>query len=860
MAGDASTGFKLPLGDIRPGQSPNTRATFECSDGAFRSAFQLTSDFLNGILDSVEAKLPGNALRSLDARVIVAEPLQFQVEGRRSDWLNNYRSNIRRILSRFKEIEFLPEPFAVYQYYRYGLRLPKLADRSKHLALILDMGGGTFDACVIESTMQGDISLSGSHSKPLSAGSAPYAGFYLDRRIALRLLKRQVPDSRKGDIDRYYDQYERTIKGTLDRSILKEEAQSFFDNIDKLRPICEDKKIKLSNAISDWSLRAERYNRVEIDVPLDPFSRTSAWIGDELISHQMYVEFEALWNSKLKGVIQGVLKRAKESLKGRKIDVSLISGGSANIGWLKNLIMRDFASELDEAEPVDIGGSFQDVVANGLAIECVRRNSALVGPASEFVAVTYNPIRLLLAPDDDELVANRFGSIGEKIDMEGASAGDLIPSAHSLRHFFDQPLRWRTKLASPPRRYLHYLFCRPFDSQDKDVLDHAYNVQERRLRTTVSKFDSQTIVELTVRRDGTAEPKFVYKQENTRGNVAENSEVGTPFYIDMTTDANDLRRQTQFVGLDFGTSNSSICCLSNSQIELVQERSSSGVWNGISSVLPSAPYPAAAAIRRYLAQHEKHRIFDSALEAYEACLALLAYSLAADTLYGRPQWRGLGTYQHRALGPLKALLYRSALDVASGGVCVRDPRRVGGPLVDEAAQHFTDGKHNKASRESPKWVEYVEEIVQAMVQAFQGRYFGYCISCNKVPMEDRFTGTFVVAHDQRPFVDKYEYTSTKAIDPSVALMFDAAEGVARSLTPLLTWQVDGSGDPVCYILDRIGDCLYKACDAAKTMEADEIHPGLAKAIEELMSNGKFVVGDVRLDVRGLSLASQSNMD
>ena len=385
----ASAGFKLALGDIQPGQSPETRDTFPCSDGRSRSAFELTQDFLNHIIASVKLKLPQpDSTGSVAARVIVAEPLNFQVKDRGPSWLSNYRRNITRILNQFQGIEFLPEPFAVYQYYKYGLRLPKLADRTKRFALILDMGGGTFDVCLIESTNEGDISRSGSHSKPLSANSAPFAGFHLDRQISRYLLKRATTDAKKRDVERYYKQYERTLHGKLDRQSLKQEAQAFMANMDALRPVCEQKKIELANAITNWRLDTESQDQVEIDVPVDPLA-ASASAPCQLYSQEMFTVFEEVWNTKLKSVVRGVIRGAQDRLSGNKIDVSLISGGSANIGWLKTLLMRDFSEELAGAEPVNIEGSYQDVVANGLAIECARRHfSVSSSDTPEFVAVT----------------------------------------------------------------------------------------------------------------------------------------------------------------------------------------------------------------------------------------------------------------------------------------------------------------------------------------------------------------------------------------------------------------------------------------------------------------------------------------
>ena len=858
VGGKATVGFKLALGDIRPGQSPETRDTFDCSDGARRSAYELAQDFLNQLLTSVEDKLPlSESSGSVGVRFVVAEPLKFQLKDRRPDWLNNYRQNVARILGRFKTIEFLPEPFAVYQYYKYGLRLPKLAERTKRFALILDMGGGTFDVCIIESTAEGDVSRTGSHSKPLAAKSAPFAGFHLDRQIALYLLKRNVPDARKKDVERYYEQYERTLRGDLDRRDLRAETQAFMTNMDSLRPICEQKKIELTTAITDWRLGVEQYDRVEVDVPVNPL-RKSTWAPSELYGHQMFAIFEKTWNTRLKSIVKGVLVAARDRLAGNTIDVSLISGGSANIGWLAALLKRDFTEELAEAEPVNIGESYQNVVANGLAIECARRHFSDAGDAPEFVAVTYNPIRLLLGADGGDLAKLRFRSSDDKVDMQRAQAGDLLPSAHAFRHFFGYPLRWKVKLPSPPRRQLDYLFCRPSDSdgQHEEALDLAYNLEERTLHTSVRKFDAQMTVEVTVHEDGTVKPKFIYKLANERGGVAENSEQARPFYIDMTTNATEVPAAS-YVGLDFGTSNSSICLLPRDAVELVHERSMSDRWRSLSEALGEIPFPAAVAVRKFLAEHDTSSIFNVAIEAYEACLAMLAYSMAADVLYEKPSWRGLRNLQHRSLGPLKALLGAS-LDQRAERGCVADPTCVSSmKFLNDAIRDFTDGKHHQASQVSPKWVDYVGEIARVAARALSGNCFGYCATSNKVPYEERFEGTFKVAHDQPPFVRHHRYSSPKAIDPTVALVVDPVRGKARSLTPLLVWhQERGVDESVCYVLDVVERCQYKPCHLAGKVAASDISDGLPKALKGLLEEGRFVIGEIDFKVLGLEAAGE----
>ena len=59
----------------------------------------------------------------------------------------------------------------------------------------------------------------------------------------------------------------------------------------------------------------------------------------------MEVFLKDIWNPHLKPNIRRALSRAKEELKHERISVVLMSGGSANIGWLRELLLRDFYDE-----------------------------------------------------------------------------------------------------------------------------------------------------------------------------------------------------------------------------------------------------------------------------------------------------------------------------------------------------------------------------------------------------------------------------------------------------------------------------------------------------------------------------------
>jgi molecular chaperone DnaK (HSP70) len=154
--------FKVDLGR-HDSTAPKQIQKFPTACGQAKSAYVMTSDFITRVLRQVSQWLTIHQVEEA-AHILIAEPLAMQ-ENSDAKWLENYRRNLREILAgrtseefpniRIQEVSFLPEPFAVFQYYRYGINHPLMSQDAKHHALIMDFGGGTFDVCVIQTTKEG---------------------------------------------------------------------------------------------------------------------------------------------------------------------------------------------------------------------------------------------------------------------------------------------------------------------------------------------------------------------------------------------------------------------------------------------------------------------------------------------------------------------------------------------------------------------------------------------------------------------------------------------------------------------------------------------------------------------------------
>lgn len=846
--------FKVALGDVVPGGSAANRHEFDIQSGQSKNAYGLTKDYFDRVLKSVEERFPRSESTNFKhpAKIIVAEPLSFQVEGYSTKWISNYRENIRRILDRYEEVEFLPEPFAVFQYYRYGCRIPILQDSAKHVAFIVDFGGGTFDACVIESTNKGDISLSGKNSKPLAADSAPFGGFFVNREVASYLIKRNLDNGKKKEADRYISQYKRILSGELKLDDLGEKNRHFIYNYKKLEVAVEKYKIELSSIISRWHLDSDAYEKIVVEIPSDPFSN-SAWVNAEFYAHQLRKVFvHEVWHKHLKKTVSNVINRSREALGDRNISVTLISGGSSNLRWLQELLVEEFADELESAEPVPISHSFQEVVANGLAIECARR---FYDSDSEFVAVTYNPIKLYLDPDGTGLEKDKkFKSVGEKIDMTSAKPADLVPSAQSLKYFFDSKLQWKIKLNKSPKKYLDYFFSRP----DSDDEFDSYNVEETRVNTRDSKhFDAAITVQIIIKEDGTVKPKFIYKLGNPDFGTEENAVCGRAFHIDMTTDAHEIKSGNHFLGLDFGTSNSSLCVLDSEKIQITSKRQSSQTWKGLSTAISNLPFPVAITVRKFLGTTHERDIAAAAREAFESCLAFMAYTSAAEASLVAPINKFMRNFQHRSMGPLKALLEVSQKQLGENALFSQGFRELYRPgnkeKFDKAIKDFNDQKHDKLEGGNTDWQGYVELVVKVISDSLDNRFFGYSTECSAEPFSPGdYKGLFIVAHDNAPFITSFSYASKQNISESYALLYDRDSQQALSLSPFIFWfdRPHTSVPHGCFWLDKRDGALtvVKPCDEKNSIAASEIHASLDKVFGQLYDDGATLGGKISVEI------------
>jgi hypothetical protein len=821
--------FKLEIGRSDPDNLVKRNPIAENTPR--RTPIGIAKDFLDESIKKISNWLALNGL-VLPNRILIAEPLSLGgTELADESWLAFYRKAIRKALhGKFQEIDFLPEPFAVFQYYRYGLRHPLVSEQRKHVALVLDFGGGTFDVSVVETTKAGDIREGGVNSRPLGARSIQVGGFYINRLIAEELLFSALDKViEKATIRKaltFFYESRNADEDFIDK--LSDSQRAFFRQMKDLLHTVESAKISICNSIANWSLTANLagVTPYSVNIPTDPFKAKSQRAFVKLDADKLReIYINKVWTTRLRDSVITTLDRAEKELNGQSITVVLLSGGSSNIKWLRPLIDRDLKRRLMNAQIIELSENFQEIVAKGLATECARRY--YTGGQGDFRAVTYNRLCLLLCSDDGELESKQFYPLSPQLNqnIKDVDSNVLLPSASSLRGLIGQRLEWKVKLARLPKRTLNYYFMRSsFDPAD---LDARHNIVEARVFTpSGTQFQQNIIVELIVREDGTAEPRFIYGKNNMReGTVA----VGKPFYIDMTFATEEVAGET-YLGFDFGTSTSACSYVSSGDITWIEERSRTADWLELSELVLDLPYPAAAPLAKYMSEMDPHRRSERGREAVEAMLTFMAFvalaELSSDQKPTSSLFKGM---QHRSAGPLWGLLKQAVQMAKSQHRLLQYCSalvKANSVQIDQWVSDLANPKHGKTA--TVDFVTFLTLIGNNINKILELWKFGIFEGVTpKRFSHGQFKGIFrILKGSSQTFINVLEYQGSSVFATEDVYLINAKDGTALSISPLYVWGLEQAisnrteNDLFEYDSAKQGKYIFKSVQSGSVVEVD----------------------------------------
>ncbi len=817
---DINQDFKVDLGR-HDSTAPKQNQKFPTACGEFKSAYVMTSDFITRVLRQVSGWLAVQQVEEA-AHVLIAEPLAMHEE-EDSRWLENYRRNLREILAgrtsedfpniRFREVSFLPEPFAVFQYYRYGINHPLMAQTVKHQALILDFGGGTFDVCVIETTKEGDISRSGRNSKPFGASSVPVGGFFVNRALAEYLYRKHIIGPTKRDqFHKGMKLYEKWRRNEEDLATMRDDYRTFVLNFHRTSFELEASKISLCKQIHIWQLDAPLSGQTKVRLPSDPFVENSPSKSGPFSATEMREIFLAeVWDKKLKPTVDLCLKRAIEDLAGQPISIVLLSGGSANIGWMQAVLFRDFSTQLAAAQALPLP-DFQEVVAKGLAVECARR---FYTDSGDFGSVVYNRLCLMLdlnhTDNSSDCRPRPFKPITPNLPNP-EQPGVLLQSSSAIRAFIDQPMRWKIgQLGAQPKR-LDYFFLR--SSLNPDDLENRFNFEETIVYAPDRcKFDQNMKLELLVKEDGTAVPKFIYHTGQTDQDTIFTE--GRPFALDVTYGASSPGAKA-YIGFDFGTSNSSVAFVESRSVREYQRRLGDASWKELNDIVYELPYPVADPLLAYLSEPaDTERLFAAARRATEGMLAMLFYAAIVDYRWWRQREnyrdrsKVFGQLTQRSAGPLWGMLRQLFVEQnfrkkASFTAPI-------GELFQGNTYHLLDAfvtvlaqqKHEKS--EATDQHRPIHTLANFCNRVFGQAKFGYFENLRAEKFTKQVTGHYRIATGQPPFIKAYEVKLASLVPEVMPYLLLRDSNVALPLSPMVLWWQDPKmqmyDHGFCYVFD-----------------------------------------------------------
>lgn len=437
-----------------------------------------------------------------------------------SEWQNNYRNHVKLLLGELGGLEpvFFPEPFAVFQYYRWCENLIQPSGHSL-VVLIVDFGGGTLDSCVIETTAEGNLAKGGATAVPLGVAAVESAG----KEIDLALLKQAI--------------YKQT-----DPRLKKESVESRLTTRPWLLLTVEEMKIELSKQMRGVSMETDcRSFHVERDLALGVYHPECA-VTIRLDGEDLKKAVKDLWMAKLGPSVLQTVKQAKfrgASLRITSLDKIVLAGGSSGLPFLRQLLAATLAPEVQvKFSDIVVGRAFDKAVAYGLAIEARERRKKALRTNNSIGPCVFSPLYLYVAQDRGSAAHRPYLKRlagGKGVNHE---PGALLTGPMRIGEF---KLDFELKLPFRPTNTLCYWFC---DSGDKkNPSGDRLNVQRDILKLPPG-VHKQCKLTLAFGADGMVTPTFQFDDHKLN--------AGPLFYNGLRLSAD----VDSYIGLDLGTSNS----------------------------------------------------------------------------------------------------------------------------------------------------------------------------------------------------------------------------------------------------------------------------------------------------------------
>ena len=777
--------FKIDIGKYDSKNFSINYKIHTTADNSSVTAIKLFDLFMSKLINSCEESILQNG-NNLPKSVTIAEPLSLQAsemdnsEVDEAEWLKFYRRNIRRYfeLKGFENINFLPEPFAVFQYYKYCKKFEALNVNDKLVVMVIDFGGGTFDTCIIETTGRGEISQGQRNARPLGASSIAKGGSNYDREILDTLLVSHniTNDS---EIRKATRAVRDVFKGKVKLSSLPPHHLNFYKNYINALVEIETIKIVLVNRIQNWSLDAQISESVTLSLPSNFFESNSNVVNYSLNANTLRAVFIKLYNAELKKGISLTLNRGLQSTQQNKIDYVLLSGGSAKIGWLRNLLIQDFGSFITNNKIVKLD-NYKEVVSVGLAVECARRYYT-ESNEGDFDNTIYNTLNLVINPNNRGYNIPKYKclnhSLPELLD------GVLLPSATSMKNLINKNIRWKFKLKAEPKNGLDYFFLR--NSVDPENLDNVHNLIKTHVNIETKKFSNHPEIELHIREDGTASAAF-HLNNDKNGTI--NCE---PFFIDMTV-SDEHKSSASYLGIDFGTTNSSVSFISQDSIEKYSKQQQDEKFLINKYLIEDAPYLISLPYAKFINEYELEKKSRKFRIYYENSLSLLLYTLICELRYNSIPSKFLFDEYMRASGSLYTAICNILPQINKKCIFSNQIAPIlndnkNRSVLKEANAFLIDYKHGSTINAAFNYEPILSLLSNINFNLFNNNNFGFFNNIYNDSFTDLISGGFILAKGNGVFTVTENAKVNAKFKPLHPYLFSKDYDYGISLFPFMFW-------------------------------------------------------------------------
>ncbi|MDE0659245.1 MAG: Fic family protein [Gammaproteobacteria bacterium] len=431
-------------------------------------------------------------------------------------WRKNYKRQIERIFHElgYPKPKFWPEPFAVFQYHLNRVEIRDVGTRQN--VLIIDIGGGTTNVCLVQTTLHGRLARGGVNHVPHGVRSAEVGGATLDACIAAEL----------------------GLDGSI--SHVANEIKSA--------------KEALSATQAEWSGN-NLSNTVEFESDGQSIELSAGVI-------------KSVFVAKVWPAVDATLDECLEEIGGKEIQVDrvhivILAGGTCQLGLVQELVKEKLArhSRFAEAKYL-VSSDYRNAVAHGLAIEAAANSRHHEMMPSRVSAYLQEDLKFECGHKNDDLYKppKLRGSYASQGDL---SNGILLKAPKQIGVMLHKPRTWDFQLKQNTREFF-YRFSKCTDDEETEVLLDNW---KRIARTSDERPGRKMDLTMTLQDDGFAKLSVV-----TSGDLT--CELDP---IDLH-DLSELQGDT-FFALDFGTDNTQVAYVNIKDPDLLEPLPTSYAWD-----------------------------------------------------------------------------------------------------------------------------------------------------------------------------------------------------------------------------------------------------------------------------------------